>query len=293
VFGVSRQAYYQCDDSFYERETIKGLLPERVDELRRDMPRLGCVKLYEICKKDFGEPIMMGRDAFISLLRESGRMLRIKKRRIARTTDSTHPYRKYPDLAKGYRPDAPCRLWASDITYIVLESGFCCLSLITDVYSRKIVGWEPADSLKYIHTGNALRAALRQAVKERFNVEGMIHHSDRGVQYAYPGYTDLLASCHCRISMTQSGDPRDNAVAERVNGILKTEWLNAYDFTSLKEAKEVVTKVIGLYNGQRPHMSIGYQVPDQVHQISQHPGAGDLPVKEKCSSFVPCPAVFQ
>ena len=130
------------------------------------------------------------------------------------------------------------------------------------------MGWELADSLKYIHTENALGAALNQAVDEGFDVEGMIHHSDRGVQYAYPKYTDLLESYGCRISMTQSGDPRDNAVAERVNGILKTEWLNAYDFKRFAEAKEMVTKVINLYNGKRPHMSIGYLVPDKMHRIA-------------------------
>jgi len=149
-----------------------------------------------------------------------------------------------------------------------MKEGFCYLSLITDAYSRKIVGWEVADTLKYIHTENALCRALKEAVKGGFDVGGMIHHSDRGVQYAYPDYTALLLSYGCKISMTQTGDPRDNAMAERVNGILKTEWLDGYEFGSLKEVKRVVARVIHLYNNERPHMGIGMKMPAQVHQVS-------------------------
>jgi len=271
LFGVSPQSYYQRKDTYYAREEFKGLLLDYATTLRRDMPRLGCHKLYEKSKEFFSEDMPMGRDAYINLLRDSQFMLRIKKRRRARTTDSDHPYKKYPDLinSTGFVATRACQLWVSDITYIPLsvsEKRFCYLSLITDAYSRKIVGWKLADSLQYKHTEDALRTALKEAKQSGFELSGMIHHSDRGVQYAYPDYIELLKSYSCRISMTQSGDPRDNAIAERVNGILKVEWLNAYNFTSINEVKKVMTKIIDIFNNKRPHMSIGMKVPSQMHQ---------------------------
>lgn len=268
VFGVSRQSYYQRGDSYYERQCLRGFVSEYVREIRKDLPKLGCLKLYEKSKRYFGEKMQMGRDCFIELLREQGLLLKMKRRRRIKTTDSVHSFKKYENLIRDYHPDSPCRLWVSDITYLPVGKSFCYLSLITDAYSRKIVGWELADTLKYIHTEKALRGALKEAIRGGFQIEGMIHHSDRGVQYAYPDYTSLLKSYKCKISMTQTGDPRDNAIAERVNGILKTEWLNAYDFSSLKEAKQVVAKVIGLYNNERPHMGIGMRIPSQVHYPS-------------------------
>ena len=228
---------------------------------------MGCLKLYEKSKSYFGDHLGMGRDSFIELLREQGLLLKMKRRRRTKTTDSLHPFKQYANLVKDYVPTSSCRLWVSDITYLpVGNREFCYLSLITDAYSRKIVGWEVADSLQYVHTENALRRALQEAVEQGFQTEGLIHHSDRGVQYAYPHYTDLLLSYRCRISMTQTGDPRDNALAERVNGILKTEWLNGYEFRSLKDVKPVVAKVIHLYNHQRPHMGIGMKIPGELHQ---------------------------
>jgi transposase InsO family protein len=267
VFGVSRQSYYQREDSFYEGECMKGFVMDYVRELRTDFPRMGCYKLYEKSKTYFGATLPFGRDSFFCLLREQGLMLKIKKRRVTKTTDSSHPFTKYANLIKDYKAECSCRLWVSDITYIAYTGGFFYLSLITDAYSRKIVGWELADTLKCIHTENALRKAIKEACKDGFDLSGLIHHSDRGVQYAYPHYTDLLLSCRCRISMTQSGDPRDNGLAERVNGILKTEWLNRYEFTSFKEVKKVLTKIIELYNNQRPHMGINMRIPGSVHQL--------------------------
>jgi len=267
VFGVSRQSYYQREDSYYERLCFRGFVSEYVRGLRKDFPKMGSLKLYEKSKRYFGEKMQMGRDSFIELLREQGLLLKQKRRRRIKTTDSVHSYKKYENLIKDFHPASPCRLWVSDITYLPVGESFCYLSLITDAYSRKIVGWKLANTLKCIHTEKALREALKEAVREGFQTEGMIHHSDRGIQYAYPDYTDLLKSYKCRISMTQTGDPRDNAIAERVNGILKTEWLNAYEFASLEEAKRVVAKVIDLYNNERPHMGIEMRIPCQVHQV--------------------------
>ena len=278
LFGVSSQSYYQRKDTYYEREVFKGLLVDYATSLRKDMPRLGCYKLYEKSKVYFSAEMQIGRDAYFNLLRDCGLMLRIKKRRRIRTTDSNHPYKRYPDLINGtgFVSTCACQLWVSDITYIPLSTSakrFCYLSLITDAYSRKIIGWKLADSLQYKHTEEALMTALKDSAKAGFDLNGMIHHSDRGVQYAYPDYIELLKSYNCRISMTQSGDPRDNAIAERVNGILKVEWLDAYEFTSLRHAKKVIAKIIDIYNNDRPHMGIGMKVPNQMHR----------PTKGKCA----------
>jgi transposase InsO family protein len=268
VFGVSRQSYYQRDESYYERACFREFVVEYVRKVRKDFPKMGSLKLYEKSKNYFGVGLQMGRDSFIELLREQGLLLKLKRRRRTKTTDSVHSFKKYGNLVKDYVPASACRLWVSDITYLPMQAGFSYLSLITDAYSRKIVGWAVADTLKYIHTENALCRALKEAVKEGFDTDGMIHHSDRGVQYAYPDYTALLLSYGCKISMTQTSDPRDNAIAERVNGILKTEWLDGYEFGSLKEVKRVVARVIELYNNERPHMGIGMKVPSLVHRSS-------------------------
>ena len=264
LFGVSRQSYYQHKGIDFEAEAFKDLVVEHVRALRVDFPRMGYLKLYELCKVFFGGRFSMGREAFYHLLRSRNLMLRLKKR-TSRTTDSRHPYYLYPNLACGYKPDAPCRLWVSDITYIPLKEGFCYLSLITDAFSRKVVGWYLAGRLKYIYTELALRAAIEETLREGFDLSGLIHHSDRGVQYAYYSYTDLLKEHHCRISMTQSGDPLENALAERMNGILKQEWLNSREFEDMAQARRAVENAIKLYNERRPHMAIGMKTPQQMH----------------------------
>lgn len=265
VFGISRQSYYNRSEESIERLCFEYFVIDYVEELRIDFPLMGCFKLYEKVKTRFGEKLPFGRDAFFALLREHQLMLRIKKRFRPRTTDSEHPFRKYDDLRKDLSVSAPCQLWVADITYIPLSTGFCYLSLLTDAYSRMIVGWKVAPDLKYYHTQEVLTMSLEKAKEDGFEIDGMIHHSDRGVQYAYPNYISVLKSNGCLVSMTQSGDPKDNAIAERVNGILKTEWLNACQFTSIEQVENKLSKIIKLYNEQRPHMSIGMKVPCELH----------------------------
>lgn len=230
---------------------------------------MGYLKLYEKCKWFFEAEFTLGRDSFYHLLRERGLMLKLKKRKV-RTTDSMHGFFRYKNLTIHFIPTAPCQLWVADITYIRLENGFCYLSLVTDAYSRKIVGWVLSDSLKYIHTQKALEMAIGETKSENRSLAGLIHHSDRGVQYAYPDYTDLLCFHRCRISMTQTGDPLENALAERMNGILKQEWLDASDFTSIAQAQIIVQKAIRLYNTQRPHAALGMKTPQMVHAKEEY-----------------------
>ena len=191
-------------------------------------------------------------------------MLKLKKRS-TRTTNSRHSYFLYPNLIRNFKPVSPCQLWVSDITYIPVGDGFCYLSLITDAFSRKIVGWNFADSLKYCNAEQALREAIASAERDGFILEGLIHHSDRGIQYAYNDYTDILKRHGCLISMTENGDPLENAMAERVNGILKQEWLNFYTFKTQEEAHGVIERIIRLYNERRPHMVINMRTPNQIH----------------------------
>jgi transposase InsO family protein len=204
----------------------------------------------------------IGRDAFIELLYRNFMLVRkVKNRR--RTTFSNHWMHKYPNLTSGYTPTAPNRLWVSDITYIKTGSEVCYLSLITDAYSHKIVGWNLSRTLR---TSGAL-AALKMALGSlKGKHPELIHHSDRGSQYCCRDYVSRLNGRSIRISMTENGDPRENAVAERVNGILKTEWLYDVKPCSWQEADALTGRIIDLYNHQRPHQSIGYMVPAEVHQ---------------------------
>jgi transposase InsO family protein len=204
----------------------------------------------------------MGRDAFFRVLREYGLLIRIRRRK-AITTDSNHPYRKYPNLIKEFIPIAPNQLWESDITYIIIGNGFGYLSLITDAFSRKIVGF----CLHKTLSAQGTITALKQALKNNPNIKGLIHHSDRGVQYCCHEYVEILQKNQIKISMTENGDPLENPIAERVNGILKTELLeDAY--SSFEQAKNAIAVAISTYNHFRPHISIGDLTPFEVHSLN-------------------------
>jgi putative transposase len=205
----------------------------------------------------------LGRDAFYDFLRDNHLMLRRYRRR-TRTTDSNHLLHKYPNIIRGIVLMAPNQLWVSDITYIPLMERFCFLSLVTDAYSHKIVGWELAPTLAYKHTEDAMRAAIKNA---QCDLHGLIHHSDRGFQYAYPSYIALLNDEGIQPSMTENGDPLENAIAERANGILKQEWLNDYQFKSIDEVRTLLEWVIPYYNSQRAHSSIDWHTPDEASQM--------------------------
>ena len=178
------------------------------------------------------------------------------------TTQSFHWLRKYSNIVKGLVLSHPNQLWVSDITYWEVGPRFVYISLITDAFSHKIVGYHIADTLAAVETVEALRMALQHLHADH---PGLIHHSDRGIQYCSHEYVQMLQDRSIQISMTETGDPRDNAIAERVNGILKEEYLYDYSVTSLPQAKLVLDFVIDLYNEERPHMSCDYKTPSSVH----------------------------
>ncbi len=253
LLGYSAQAYYQYNrqtekSSFKHEEFVQQVLAHRSLQ-----PRLGTRKLFELIQPD------MGRDAFFDLLRDSGLLVRRKRYRV-RTTFSSHRFRKYPDLRCDLIPDRPEQLWVSDITYLRIEQDFAYLSLITDAYSRKIIGFGLSHDLS---TDNCL-IALKMALKTRLTNTPLIHHSDRGAQYCSKVYTQILNRNNIAISMTQSGNPRHNAIAERVNGILKMEYLKE-KYDSIGSAYLAVKEAIRLYNTERPHASLDMLTPDKAH----------------------------
>jgi transposase InsO family protein len=205
--------------------------------------------------------ISMGRDALFNVLREHDMLIRKRRSRKVQTTFSKHWYRKYKNLARGFEPLAPNLLWVSDITYIVIEQGFAYLSLITDAYSRKVVGFYLSQTLEATGCIRALQMALNNCG----NTTNLIHHSDRGVQYCCSDYVKLLEDHNTQISMTENGDPLENAIAERVNGILKDELLQD-KYNSFQEAQKSVAKAISVYNSLRPHSSCDMLTPQVAHQ---------------------------
>ena len=235
------------------------------------MPRIGSRKLYVLIQREFGsQPKFPGRDKFLDLLSEQGLLLRIKRRRHYKTTDSNHPFKRYPNLIRDRVFSAPNQARASDITYVETTDGVCYLSLITDLYSRKIVGWTLGTTLQTIYCQRALEMAL-ETLHAPEDSKGLIHHSDRGCQYCSYGYVNGLKSHGIEISMTESGDPLENAVAERVNGIIKSEWLYGVKIKDYADCYERVSQAVMAYNNLRPHMSLDYQTPTEVHDFGAVP----------------------
>lgn len=237
-----------------------------VASIRTEMPRIGGKKLYHLLKEPLqGHGIDIGRDKFFETMGTYGLLVRSRKRRKPITTDSGHPFHKYPNLIRGLEAERPNQLWVSDITYIPVGTGYCYLSLITDGYSRKIVGWCLWQNLKRDGTVQALKAAMGST--DLKSLRSLIHHSDRGLQYCSNEYTDMLRVSGVTISMTEKGDPYENAIAERVNGILKSEFGLDGGLGSYALALEAVERAILTYNGARPHASCNYLTPDQAHQV--------------------------
>ncbi len=223
---------------------------------------MGGRKLYELLHPFLLEhQIKMGRDALFDLLSANGLLVRKKKRKIY-TTHSHHWFKKYKNLIRNYTPTKANQLWVSDITYWRIKSDYVYISLITDAYSHKIVGYNVAETLNAIESIHALSMAL--SINDILPNQ-LIHHSDRGIQYCCSEYVNVLKEKQIQISMTETGDPLDNAIAERINGIIKNEYLCDYEVNNLQEAKEVLDFAIELYNDQRPHMSIGNLTPNTIH----------------------------
>jgi transposase InsO family protein len=265
-FGVTRQAYYQTSWKAVDTSIEEFLVLKEVKEIRKNHPRMGTRKLYfKLSNFLLEHQIKMGRDAFFDLLSANNMLVRRLKRRV-KTTHSFHWLRKYPNLIKDFDTTAPNQLWVSDITYWQIETGFVYISFITDAYSHKIVGFHVAETLESIETIKALKMAVSDIKKNVRKQFALIHHSDRGVQYCHHGYVKFLQKNDIKISMTENGDPLENAIAERINGIIKEEYLQDYQVSNINEAKKLLSFVVKLYNEERPHNSISNNVPNDVHE---------------------------
>jgi len=243
-----------------KRIVKQRLILEKVRKIRTELPKLGAIKLRVMVEKHLQDHhLTIGRDAFFQLLRENGMLI---KRRKSYTTNSNHLFKKFPDLVNQGEALMPEEIWVSDITYIRMKSGFLYLTLVTDAYSRKIVGYNLSRNLKADSCIKALQMALDSRIYPK---RPMIHHSDRGIQYCCNAYVELLQKHRLHISMTQSGSPYDNAIAERVNGILKAEFGLRSTFESYSTAKKTVDQAIEKYNYLRPHFSCNLKTPNHRH----------------------------
>lgn len=231
---------------------------------RELMPIVGGIKLYYLVHSILGNTLHMGRDKFLTLLHRHH--LIIPPRKSRHTTNSNHLYFKYPNLVKDLIVSQVNQVWVSDITYIYTNrEHFCYLHLITDAFSRKVIGYVLAPTLEAKYTIQALHQAIEQAGGG--NLCGTIHHSDRGVQYACDDYIGVLREHHIRVSMTEDSNPTDNGLAERVNGILKGEFIEQMPLPNdLQEAHPIVNHAITIYNNVRPHLSLAMQTPAFVYE---------------------------
>ena len=256
-FQISRQAVYRHWHIVAKEELCEEVIIHMVQELRQKMPRLGGRKLYHLLQQDLELlPMKLGRDKFFDLLRKRHLLVKPTKR-YAVTTQSWHRFRVHTNLFKDVSVTRANEVVVADITYLRLLEEFCYLFLLTDVYSRKIVGYHLSENLA---VEGALRTA-RMAFSGMTSVAGLIHHSDRGVQYCCDEYVRLMDSHGAKLSMGETGNPYDNAIAERVNGILKTEFFLNGIFHSFHDAQRATHEAIEAYNNLRPHMSIGYLTP--------------------------------
>ena len=257
-FGYSRQAFYKRQGLESKREAAEQEILQVVRRIRCRQPRVGTRKLQRHLQ---AEGIVVGRDRLLEVLRQNGLLIRTK-RNYKRTTQSKHRFKTYKNKIKTLKVKRPNRVYVSDITYIKVAAIYYYLFLVTDLFSRKIVGYDLHPNLTTHGAVNAMRMALAQRPDEQDSKT--IHHSDRGVQYCSHEYIELLEKDQIDISMTQENHVYENALAERVNGILKTEFLLNRQ-PSIEVAKVAVKESIEIYNKERLHMSLGYRTPEEVH----------------------------
>ena len=268
LLGVSKQAYYKHVDKLMFKMAQEAFVVEFVKNVRGKDRGIGGNKLWMMYHNRFGAEHSVGYNRFYDILERYGLKVR-KRKRCVSTTDSKHDLPLYPNLVKELIPTRPCQLIVSDITYIPLtregeRQDFCFLSLVTDYYTKEIVGYSVGDTLETKYPLEALEMGLKHYKGKELS--GLIHHSDRGVQYASYAYTARLKDCKIGISMTESGNPKDNAVAERVNNTIKNEFLKGMEFHGISQVKEAVKAAVNFYNHERPHLSLEGMTPVQAAQ---------------------------
>ena len=264
LVDLKRDAFYKYQKRYTKQKQIDDQVVNLVKISRKTLPREGTRKLIKSLRDDFEKiGIKIGRDQLFRILRENGLLVK-RKKYSHRTTNSYHRFYKYGNIIKNLKINRPNQVWASDITYIRTVNGFCYLALITDMYSRKIVGFDLSNSLEL----NGCIRTLKKAIYQAKATKGIIHHSDRGIQYCSNQYTNILKSKKMEISMTEENHCYENAMAERVNGILKDEFFLDQTFINVNHAKRATKNAIKLYNNKRLHLSLEYKTPNYVHQYA-------------------------
>ena len=262
VFNLHRDSFYKFKKRSTYRKSVESQVIGLVSEERKEQPRVGGRKLHEALQAQFQRSgLKVGRDVLFDILREHELLVKPKKSS-CKTTDSYHHFHKYNNLVKDMTVTASNQVWVSDITYIRTVNGFCYLALITDMYSRKIVGYDISDSLELAGCLRALKKAIASARPKA----GLVHHSDRGSQYCSNLYVAALKKRRIRISMTEENHCYENAIAERVNGILKDEFYLDQCFFSTKHASIATKNAIRIYNTKRLHISLGYKTPEMIYK---------------------------
>ena len=269
LFGVTKQAYFKdIEQNRLSKLTQEAFAVEFIHSIRKIDPGIGGMKLWYMYRKEFKGNAPLGRDRFETVVGKYGLKVRQKIRK-PRTTDSRHGLPLYPNLVKAFIPEGPNQLWVSDITYIPIwiddgECKFCYLSLIMDAYSEEIMGYQVGATLEAFYCIMSLRKALRKCDERLADLTALIHHSDRGIQYASSRYVDILKERSIRISMTESGNPKENPQAERINNTFKNELFYNRHFCSLAEVRAGVDMAVEFYNRSRPHMSIDMMTPNEA-----------------------------
>jgi putative transposase len=276
LLGITRQALYKHGWRSDELNIEAELIIQQVIEIRKRHPVIGTRKLYLMLQRFLQEHrINRGRDKLFDLLAAYKLLVRKRQRRIT-TTQSYHRFYKYPNLIREMKITGINQLWVSDITYYKMMGKFVYLSFVTDAYSRKIIGYHIAETLEAIHSVRALKMAVGGL--DCSGPHKIVHHSDRGIQYCSEGYVRVLEQNGILISMTENGDPLENPIAERVNGIIKYEYLKRYKYNTTKELEQKLNEVITFYNNERPHSSCSMLTPDKVHEQN-------LPVNRKWKTY--------
>ena len=268
LFGKSWQAYYQHRDTLSKQLLTEEMVVQFIREIRERDPGIGGAKLHAIYQSRFGcdYAYMVGRDKMERIIAKNSLNVRLPRRK-PRTTDSSHGYPTYPNLVKSLIPTRKNQVWVTDITYIPIwlnedEYVFCFLSMISDYFTKEIIGWNVGEGLEAWHSVECLLQAIETLEGEK--PIDLIHHSDRGTQYVSAAYTSVLYEAGIRISMTESGDPKDNAVAERLNNTIKNELFKDIKFHSIEEVRQAMEKAVKFFNNERPHMSLDNMTPRQA-----------------------------
>lgn len=261
MFGIDRQVYYRNVRRRIVKQDKAAQVVKLVEEIRKSMPRIGAKKLYHLLL-DKLRLMDVGRDNFLAILRANHLLIQ-PKRRYHVTTNSHHRFRKHQNLVLNIDINRPEQVWVSDITYIGKRDNPCYLSLVTDAYSKKIMGYFIANNLNTESSVMALKMAIKQRIHKDLP---LIHHSDRGLQYCADQYQSVLNKNNILCSMTQNSDPYENAVAERINGILKQEFMIDKYEQNVEVMKVIVKEAVEIYNQDRPHFSNYLLTPNQMHK---------------------------